>query len=116
MTRASAKKRPAISTAAALPLEPDLGRSGGVRGGFEERLGLEADESGHDVAREQAQSRVVLAHGVVEAPPLHGDPVLGAGELCLQSEEVLVGLQLGILLHGDEEATEGAGELALGGL
>src|SRR5687768_12098315 len=107
MTSASAR-RPAISTAAAGPLELDLGRRGGVRGRFEEGLGPEAGEGGHEAAREQAQARVVLPHGVVEAPALDRDPVLGAGKLGLQREEVLVRLQLGILFDRDEKAAEGA--------
>src|SRR5687767_4635653 len=112
MTRASAM-RPAISNTAAVPLELDLGRSGRVGRGFEERLGLKAPEAGHEAAGEEPNASVVLAHGVVEAPPLHGDAVLGAGQLGLQREEVLVGFQLGILLDGDEQAAESAAELAL---
>src|SRR5688500_20274460 len=94
MTRASAM-RPAISNGAAVPLELDPGRSGRVGRGFEERLGLKAPEAGHEAAGEEANARVVLAHGVVEATPLHGDAVLGARQLGLQREEVLVRLQIG---------------------
>jgi hypothetical protein len=47
---------------------------------------------------------------------LDGDAVLGALELALEGEEVLVGLQLGIALHRHEEPAERARELVLGRL
>ncbi len=57
---------------------------------------------------------VVGLHGLVETAALDGDAVLGALELGLEVTEIGGGLQVGIALGDDEEAGEGAAELALG--
>src|SRR5215475_8880963 len=110
MTSASATR----TTASRLKL--DLRRGGGVGRRLEVGLGLEAGEARDDAAREEVHLRVVLTHGLVVAPPLHHDAVLGALELALQRQEVLVALQLGVALDGDQQPAERAAELLLGGL
>ena len=50
---------------------------------------------------------------VVELPGV-GDAALGGGQLLLQGQEVLVGLQVGVRLAQREQLAQGAGELALG--
>src|SRR5206468_8902709 len=98
MTSATARAK----TTSRLELHPR--RRGGVGRGLEERLRPEAVHVGHDAAGEQPQSRVVLANGLVEAASLDGDPVFGAFELGLESQEILVRLQLRIALDGDHQA------------
>src|SRR5215470_10217197 len=94
-------------------LELHLRRRLAARRGLEEGLLLEAAQGGDEARREDAHAEVVVAHRLVEALPLHGDAVLRALELALQGEEVLVALELGIALHGDEQAGEGAPQLVL---
>ena len=53
--------------------------------------------------------------GVVVDLARHRDLVLGLGELGLQVEEVLVGLQVGVGLGDREQPAERLGEEALGG-
>src|SRR2546428_11245027 len=105
MTRARAR------TTTASRLELHLGSGGGVGRRLEVRLGLEAGEAGDDAMRKERQARVVLAHGLVVAPALHHDAVLGALELGLQGQEVLVALEIGIALDGDEQPAQRAAEL-----
>src|SRR5262245_57635352 len=103
-------------TTAASTLELHLGRRGSVWRRLEERLGLEAGQARHDGARKQTQASVVLAYGLVEAPALHGDTILGPLELTLQRQEVLVALQLWIALDDHHEPAQRTRELALGSL
>src|SRR5512145_3222007 len=85
-------------------LELHLRRRGGVGGCLEELLGREAGQARHHVGGEARHARVVFAYGLVEAPTVEGDAVLGALELALERQEVLVALELGIALHRDEQA------------
>src|SRR6266542_3872610 len=94
-------------------LELHLGRLLATGRGLEEGLLLEAAEGGDHAAGIKLEPRVVVAHRLVEAHALHRDPVLGALELALQLEEVLVGLELGIALDGDEEPAQRAAQLGL---
>src|SRR5215471_11491936 len=94
-------------------LELHLGRLLTAWRRLEIGLLLEAAERGHDAAGEQPEPGVVVAHGLVEAHALDGDAILGALELALQGEEVLVGLELGIPLDGDEQPAQGAAQLGL---
>src|SRR5437762_3888658 len=80
---------------------------------FEERLRREGHQPRDDAAGEELEARVVVPHGVVEALALDGDAILGALELALQREEVLVRFQLGIALDGDEQPAQRARQLLL---
>src|SRR5947209_1282840 len=77
---------------------------------LEESLLLEAANACHDAPREEAEPRVVVLHGLVEAHALDGDAVLRALELALESQEVLVALELGIPLHRHEQPREGSAQ------
>src|SRR4029450_4226888 len=100
-------------TTARSRLEFHLGRSGRVGRRLEERPGLKAGEPGNERAREEAEAGVVVARGLIELPALYGDPVLGSLELALQGQEVLVRLEVGVALDGDQQARQRARELAL---
>src|SRR4029450_305847 len=100
-------------TTARSRLEFHLGRSGRVGRRLEERPGLKAGEPGNERAREEAEAGALVARGLIELPALYGDPVLGSLELALQGQEVLVRLELGVALDGDQQARQGARELAL---
>src|SRR2546425_7193935 len=89
-------------------LELHLGRGRRVGRGLEERLRLEARHRRDDGAGEEAQARVVVAHRLVELPPLHRDPVLGPLELGLERQEVLVRLEVWIALDGHEKTAQRA--------
>src|SRR5437773_1575165 len=77
--------------------------------GLEVRLLVEARaEEGCDEDGGDAHARGVEGLGLlVEAHALDRDPVLGGLELRLEAQEVLVGLQLGVLLHDHHQAGEG---------
>src|SRR5471032_1591558 len=89
-------------------------RLGGIAG-RELRHRLVRTEGGHrpQHARERLEFGVVGAHGLDVVAARHGDAVLGAFELRLQREEVLVRLEVGIVLADGEQPAERAGELAL---
>src|SRR5688572_14125088 len=57
---------------------------------------VEAQRPGDDVVREGLALGVVFHHRVVERLAREGDLVLGAGELFLQRQHVLVRLEVGI--------------------
>src|SRR5262249_36059100 len=99
----------------AQPSELHLRRSGHVFGIRERFHGLVApvERRGPDDAGERTQLRVVLPHRVDVVAPGDGDAVLGALELRLQREEVLVRFQIGIALRHREQPPERAGELRL---
>src|SRR2546428_561161 len=113
---AGGSARATARSAGSSRLELHLGRGRRVPRGLEEGLGLVASEGRDDGAGEQAQARVVVAHRLVEASPLHGDAVLRALELGLEREEVRVRLEIGVALDGHQETTQGARELVLSGL
>src|SRR5713101_6558562 len=82
-------------------------------GRLEEGLLLEASQAGDDGPRHQLDLRVVVAHCLVEALTLDGDTVFRSLELALQSQKVLVALELGVALHRDQQTREGAPQLVL---
>ena len=57
---------------------------------------------------------VQVAHGHVVEAPRGLDLVLRVGELVLELEEVLAGLQVGVVLGNREQLAQRAGELVLG--
>src|SRR5262245_54498461 len=87
--------------------EVDLRRLASVRRRFVERIVLEAEQLGGQIARELPARRVVLLHRFVVALPGHGKTVLSTRELVHQAVELLVGLQLRIVLDDGEESSEG---------
>src|SRR5262245_61329626 len=105
--------RPARRFRAGRALELHLRRRLAARRGLEEGLVAEAAERGDQARGEEPEPRVVLAHPLVVAAPLHGDAVLRALELVLERQEVLVGFQVGVALDGDEQAAERPAELSL---
>ena len=56
---------------------------------------------------------VIGPHRFDIVAPRDGDAVLGAFELRLQGEEILIGFQIGIILADREEPAERAGQLRL---
>src|SRR5882724_1571409 len=68
----------------------------------------EHEEVGDEVAREALAADVVVHHRVVVALARERDPVLGARQLFLQREHVLVGLQLRVRLDDGEQPPERA--------
>src|SRR5262249_53912258 len=96
------------------PLELHLGGFLAARRRLEVGLLLEAANGRDQAAREQADPGVVVAHRLAVAHALDRDAVLGALQLALERQEVLVGLELGIALDGDEQAAERAAQLGLG--
>src|SRR5262245_9953926 len=75
-------------------LELHLGRGLAPRRRLEVRLVLEASERRDDAGGEEADPCVVVAHRLVVAAALDGDAILGAFELALQRQEVLVRLEV----------------------
>src|SRR5512138_2910359 len=73
-------------------LERDLRRFAlfGRFGGGEQLRRREAEEAGEEIVGEGLALGVVLHHRIVERLAREGDLVLGAGELLLQREHVLV--------------------------
>src|SRR5690348_7851878 len=55
-------------------------------------------------ARDGAELGIVLLHCKNVVAARHGDPVLGAFQLRLQREEILVGLEVGVVLGHDHQA------------
>src|SRR5258706_7382186 len=94
--------------------ERDLGRLAlfSRLGGLQELRGGEAECAGEDAVREGFALGVVLHHRIVIGLAGEGDLVLGAGELLLQREHVLVGLQVGILLEDRDQPAERAAQRA----
>src|SRR4051812_487145 len=79
--------------------------------------GLARREVAHprdEVARERLDPVVVAQHGVVVELPRVGDLVLGRGQLLLQVQEVLVGLEVRIRLGHREQALQRPAQLVLG--
>src|SRR5262249_32382508 len=95
-------------------LEAHLGRRLTPRRRLEVRLLPEPAERRHHAAREDPEPGVVLADRLVEPHPLDRDPVLGALQLGLEGEEVLVRLQLRVALDGHQQSPQRAAELVLG--
>src|SRR5262249_13714567 len=74
--------------------------------GFEQRRLLEAEYAGHLDGREDLAPDVVVGGGVVERLPGEADLVLGRGQLLLQGEHVLVGLEVRVRLGQGEEPAQ----------
>src|SRR6185295_17719843 len=94
-------------------LELDRRRRVGARARLEVAPRREAAERRDQAARKAGDRRVVLADGLVVAAPLDRDAVLGALELALEREEVLVGLEIGVPLDDGEEPAESAAQRRL---
>src|SRR5262249_7533834 len=105
----------ALSVCSRAPSELDLRVAPDVLGDreFRHRLAARVERLRPEHARNGAQLGVVDAHRLDVVAPRHRDAVLGAFELRLQGEEVLVRLELGIALADREQAAERAGELRL---
>ncbi len=75
---------------------------------------LEAEHVGDDVRGEDLLAHVELHDVVVVELPGVGDLALGPGQLLLEHEEVLVGLELGVALGHGEQGLQGAGQHVVG--
>jgi hypothetical protein len=97
-------------------VEVDFGdfaaRGGGLEVGV---VAFIAGPGGEEAVGELADVGVIGLDGVVVVFAGDGDAIFGAGEFVLQAEEILVGLELGIVFDDGEEAADGAVELAVGG-
>src|SRR5258708_5613353 len=87
----------------------------GAWGAAEVGLRLEPAHARRDAAGEAAHGHVELLGPLVVSHALDGDAVLGALELRLQRQEVLIGLQFWIALRDDDESRDGAPEALLRG-
>src|SRR3989338_7431929 len=97
-------------------LERNLGRLAflGRLGGDEQLRGAEAEGAGEHHVGEGLALGVVFHHRIVERLAGEGDLVLGAGELLLQAEDILVRLQVRVGLEYREQLAERAAEHAFG--
>src|SRR5215470_10898523 len=111
---AGATGRGTASPARHPPLELHLGGFLAARRRLEVGFLLEAADGRDQAAREQPDPGVVVAHRLAVAHALDRDAVLGALELALERQEILVGFELGIALDGDEQPPECAAQLGLG--
>src|SRR5690349_7633072 len=103
-----------VVTSASTRVEVDRGRV--LRGGgrLERNLGLGAVEDlGADCGGEGADQRIILPHRLVVIAARHLDAVLGAFELVLQGEEVLIGLEVRIGLLKPLQRDNSLGQPAL---
>ena len=66
----------------------------GTGGGLEIAFAIHVEKTGHQVVRKLPDVEVVGLGELVEAVALHVDAVLGAFELSLKLEEVLVGFEV----------------------
>ena len=80
---------------------------------FEVRFSVEAEDAGDDVVWEFADIGVVVLSDFVELFALDGNSVLGAFQLALEVEEVLVGFEVGVCFFDGHETAERAAEVAL---
>src|SRR6516164_7550130 len=87
-------------------LERHLGRCALGLCDFEQRRLLEAEHAGHLDSREDLAPDVVVGGGVVERLPGEADLVLGRGQLLLQGEHVLVGLEVRVRLGQGKESAQ----------
>src|SRR4030067_3214394 len=76
--------------------------------------GLEAEHVGDEARGEDLLAHVELHDGIVVELPGVGDLALGPGQLLLEHEEVLVGLELGVVLGHGKEGLQGAGQHVVG--
>lgn len=100
--------------------EPEVHRRlGGISlGDREGGAAAEAHHSRHEHHQEGLDRGGVLADCAVVVLPGEADLALGRGQLLLQLEDVLVGLQVGVVLDQRDQLAQGAGQeaLRLGGL
>src|SRR5207253_28554 len=89
-------------------LAADLRRLALLRrfGRLQELRCRKAEHAGEDAVREGLAARVVFHHRVVVGLARERHLVLGAGELFLQAEHVLIGFQIGVLLEYRQEPPE----------
>ena len=89
-----------------------------LRSGLSLEIGalFEAEQSGQDVLGEAADGGIELAGRVIEVLACHVDAVLRTFQLGLQFQEVLVGLQVGIVLGDGQQFAQSRGQLSLCGL
>src|SRR5690242_16446674 len=90
---AGATGRSTARPARSPPLELHLGGFLASRRRLEVGLLLEAADGGDQAAREEPDPGVVVAHRLAVAHPFHRDAVLGALQLALERQEVLIGLE-----------------------
>src|SRR3954466_5975909 len=83
-------------------------------GRFEQLRRAEAERAGEYRRRQRFAPRVVFHHRVVIGLPRKGHLILGARELFLESEHVLVRLEIGMLLEHRHHPSERAAEHAFG--
>src|SRR6266542_2836376 len=81
---------------------------------LEELPWREPAHPGHDARREALDERVQLRHLVVVELTGEGDLRFGPGQLLLERQEVLAGLELGVVLRHRDQAADPAGQLVLG--
>src|SRR5215469_2326215 len=91
-----------------------LGRCALTLCGFEQRRLLEAEYTGHLDGRKYLAPDVVVDGGVVERLPGEGNLVLSRGQLLLQGEHVLAGLEVRVRLGQGKEPAQRAAQLGLG--
>ena len=95
--------------------EVDVRDVGGLRLGVEELAPREAQRSGEQDVRERRDRRVVVEDCRVVVLARERDLVLGRRQLLLELEDVLVGLELGVVLDDREQRAQRAGQRVLGG-
>ena len=76
-------------------------------GSFKVSAFLKAEQSGKDILGEAADAGIEFLRRVVEVGTCHVDAVFGTFQLGLQFQEILVGLQLGIVLRDGKQFAEG---------
>src|ERR1035437_3151537 len=76
---------------------------------------FESGPSCKNIVWEKLDVSVVVLHGLVVTPPFDRDAVLGASQLVLQAQKILVGLELRIILNDGEQPAECPVELAVRG-
>src|SRR5664279_699560 len=94
--------------------QTDDGDLGSLGLGREELTLGEAHRPGNEDVREDLQRVVVVEDAGVVMLPRERNLVLGRGQLLLEREDVLVGLQLRVVLDYREERAEGTGQHILG--
>ena len=87
----------------------------GLRLGVEEVALGEAEHAGDQHSREGLDAGVVVEHGGVVMLARERDLVLGGGQLLLELEDVLIGLELRVVLDDREQRAQRAGQRVLRG-
>jgi hypothetical protein len=71
---------------------------------------VEVEHSGDDIARKDFDPVLVTHRRVIVILPRKADLVFRVRQLLLESDEVLIGLEIGICLGEGEKGTQGLGE------